>query len=206
MTCSPFVAPGLTAPDAPVVWLPDVEHAAIAANAQITTDVLLRDFVVTALRIRTHIHFDGHGRQIVTIENENYRATLIIGGAVLTLGAVHLRIGHISISELAGHVSRINGLAHLLINQRFMGPQRRPSPGDAKHLRNAIIALDGEQVGVSRREIATVIYGHKTVVGEWSEPSGRLKAMVKRDVLRGRRLVEGGWRDLITAGTFKAEA
>jgi hypothetical protein len=31
-----------------------------------------------------------------------------------------------------------------------------------------------------------------------------LKAVTKRDVLRGRRLIAGGWRDLLRAGSFVA--
>lgn len=169
-------------------------------------DAKSRDFSIAALHIRIHVHFDGLDRQIVTLENENCRVTLIIDGALTTGGPVHLRIGGVGVSNLADYVYRINGLAHLLIGQKYFGPQRRPGPVDARHIRNAIIAYDGENAGVARRQIASVIYGENAVRDEWTDPSGRLKATVKRDVLRGRRLVEGGWRDLIAAGTFRVDA
>lgn len=73
------------------------------------------------------------------------------------------------------------------------------------HYRNAIIAIDGERAGATRREIASVIYGHDDVDSEWGQ-SDRLKAMVKRDVQRGRRLLAGGWRDLVAGRTATPRA
>ena len=164
-----------------------------------------RDFTLTRLPVRAHVHFDGFGRQIVTLENASSRVTIIISGALATLGPVCLQIGWINLSDLSSHVYSLNALAHILMAQRYLGPPRRPATVDNRHLRNAIIAYDGECAGASRRQIAAVIYGENAIGNDWTDPSGRLKAMVKRDVLRGRRLVESGWRDLIAAGTFKKE-
>ena len=150
------------------------------------------------------MHFDGSGRQIVTLDDKICRVTVIVHGALVTFRHVHLQIGCISLSDLPAHVSRLNALAHVLGSQRYYGPIRRPATVDARHLCNAIIALDGEHAGATRRQIASIIYGVSVVSDEWAEPSGRLKAMVKRDVLRGRRLQAGGWRELVTAGSFKA--
>ena len=196
----------MPAADAPVVWLPDVEHAAIVARADVRGDASSRNFALATARLRAHLHFDGHGRQIITLDNESCRVTLIVDGALASLGPVRLCVGSVGVSGLADHVYRLNALAHVLIAQRYFGPLRRPGAVDARHLRNSIIALDGERAGASRRQIASVIYGQTAVSQQWNDPSGRLKAMVKRDVLRGRRLVSGGWRDLITAGSFRARA
>lgn len=202
----PFVAPELFALDAPVVWLPDVERAAIPARVQLEQSLDARTFTLPLDPSRVHVHFDGCGKQIVTIERDACRVTLIVAGALVTLGPVHLQIGWLRLSDLAGSVYHLNALAHLLMAQKYFGPLRRPGPVDARHLRNALLAYDGEHAGATRRKIASVIYGEDAVVEDWSEPSGRLKAMVKRDVLRGRRLVSSGWRDLITAGTYRPES
>lgn len=188
-----------------MVWLADVEQAAIPARAQLEVGSGTQKFALPLGPIRVHVHFDAHGRQIVTIERDGCRATLIIVGGLVTLGPVRLQIGWLRFSDLAGSVYQLNALAHLLFAQKYFGALRRPGPIDAQHLRNAIVAYDGERAGATRRQIASVIYGDDTVIQEWSDPSGRIKAMVKRDVLRGRRLVSSGWRDLITAGTYRPE-
>ncbi|MEQ1696749.1 MAG: DUF2285 domain-containing protein [Hyphomicrobiaceae bacterium] len=181
----------------------DLEHGAISARARVDVKSPVREFFLPRPPIRTHVHFDGFGRQIVTLESEICRATVIISGALVTLGPVDLQIGWIGLSDLAANVCRLNALAHLLMAQRYYGPIRRPAAVDGRHLRNAIIALDGERAGATRRQMATVIYGEKIVSDEWAAPSGRLKAMIKRDVVRGRRLSSGGWRDLVIAGSFR---
>ena len=201
--CAPFVGPELSPDDAPVVWLPDVEQAAIPVRVHANEIFGTRDFSLPLAPVRVHVHFDGYGRQIVTMENDVCRIVLIVDGAPVTLGPVRLQIGWVRLSCLAETVYQLNGLAHLLVAQRYFGPLRRPGPTDARHLRNAIIAYDGERAGASRRQIASFIYGEGAIKDEWSDPSGRLKAMVKRDVLRGRRLVSVGWRDLIVAGTLR---
>lgn len=204
--CAPFVAPQLSPFDAPVVWSFDIERFAIPARVQCCQDPTLHDFSLPRDPIRVHVHFDEHNRQIVIIENETYRVTLIADGALITLGSTCLKIGLISLSDLSASVQSLNALANILLGRRAHLPSRCPSPVDARHIANAIIANDGERAGAARRQIATVIYGEACVVDEWSHPSGRLKAMIKRDVLRGRRLVSSDWRDLAKAGTFRGQA
>ena len=65
-------------------------------------------------------------------------------------------------------------------------------------LRDALIALDGKCAGVTRREIARVIYGHAAVAAQWSDPSGGMKDRVKRSIKRGERLMSGGYRTLLS--------
>ena len=206
LACAPFADPGLLAHDAPVVWLLDLERTALPARAQIDTSSTRRDFALPSGPTRVHVHFDGVDRQIVTLDQDTCRVTLIVDGALLTLGPVCLQIGWLNFPGLPEFAFHLNALAHVLMAQRYFGPSRRPGTADARHLRNAIIAYDGECARASRRQIAAVIYGAAMVADQWSDPSGRLKAMVKRDVLRGRRLVSGGWRNLVSVGSFAAQA
>lgn len=206
LVCAPFAEPQLSPFEAPVLWLLDVERAALPARVQHTWKPQLNTFRLPREVIRTHVHFDARNRQIIVLENEICRTTLIADGALITLGAVRLQIGWIDLSDLAASAHHLNALAHILLARRYHGPSRRPAAVDARHLSNAIIAHDGERAGAMRRQIASVIYGEAVVDNEWSDPAGRLKAMVKRDVLRGRRLVTSGWRDLLTVGMFTVQA
>ena len=122
------------------------------------------------------------------------------------MAPVRLQFTSHGMTRLGQHIDALGALAHLLLDRRLAMPADRPGEVDRIKLRDAIIALDGERSGATRREIATVIYGAKRVAEEWSDPNGRLKAVIKRDLLRGRRMIAGGYRNLVAGGTFAIAA
>ena len=65
------------------------------------------------------------------------------------------------------------------------------------HLKAYLIALDGHIAGRSYREIAQVIYGVERVKDVWTSESQFLKDRVRRAVVRGIELMNGGYRDLL---------
>jgi hypothetical protein len=65
------------------------------------------------------------------------------------------------------------------------------------HLKAYLIALDGHLAGRSYREIAQVIYGVERVKDVWTSESQFLKDRVRRAVMRGIELMNGGYRDLL---------
>lgn len=65
-------------------------------------------------------------------------------------------------------------------------------------LRDALIAIDGERSGAKRREIANVIFGKPRVDADWSHPNRVLKDRIKRSIRRGRRLLAGAYRKLLS--------
>jgi len=58
-------------------------------------------------------------------------------------------------------------------------------------LRDGLIALDSLKLGMSRREIAIILYGHDKIEAEWS--SGHLKDSVKYLVRKAEALRDGGY-------------
>ncbi len=60
--------------------------------------------------------------------------------------------------------------------------------------RDAIVALDGRDVGASHRETAEVIVGIKRVREDWSARGGWLKERVRRALAKGEELRHGGYR------------
>lgn len=201
----PFVSPELPAPGSPVVWLPDRVVAKLTVTADLGDVIEDRDFSLSQLSVSAHIHFDATGHQIIVLQCETYQITLIVEGALVTLGDIRLQFSATAIHSLERHSAALKALLHVLNQHKLSGPSLRPGPADAMHYRNAIIAIDGERAGATRREIASAIYGRDDVDNEWSH-SDRLKAMVKRDVQRGRRLLAGGWRDLVAGGTVTPRA
>ena len=65
------------------------------------------------------------------------------------------------------------------------------------HLKSYLIALDGHLAGRSYREIAQVIYGVERVKDVWTSQSQFLKDRVRRAVVRGIELMNGGYRTLL---------
>lgn len=58
-------------------------------------------------------------------------------------------------------------------------------------------ALDGSSMGLSQREIAVALYGRNRVESDWGRGSDHLKSHVRRLILRGRWLMEGGYLSLL---------
>lgn len=65
------------------------------------------------------------------------------------------------------------------------------------HLRDYLIALDGDHNGATYRQIAQVIYGRDRVRSTWNAENRSLKDRVRRAVERGHDFMRGGYRDLL---------
>jgi hypothetical protein len=70
----------------------------------------------------------------------------------------------------------------------------RPSPSSLLEL-HTLQALDGTLAGASLRTIADVLFGTDAVADGW-HADGDLRARVRRLVLRGKKLMRGGYRRL----------
>jgi hypothetical protein len=153
-----------------------------------------------------HVHFRADGTQIVVVKSPAAHVTLVVQGHLVTVGGVCLTFAATTLSGIDQHLHALGAFAHIVLKRRLSEPPDRPGEAGRIHLRDAIIANDGERSGATRREIATVIYGAEEVANRWSNDDEKLKAVIKRDVLRGRRLIAGGWRDMVAGGTFRAVA
>ena len=67
--------------------------------------------------------------------------------------------------------------------------------------RNALIALDAYETGLTYFETAAIIYGEDRATEAWQSPSRAMKDEMRRALVRGRELRDGGYRDLLTAQT-----
>jgi len=161
---------------------------------------------VSSLPLNVHLHIDALERQHLIIKSANAHVVLLISGPLVSAGPVHIRIILEGLRHLDRDIASLSAFAQLVHGVSRRTVHGRPGPVEAIKLRDALIALDGERAGASRREIATVIYGAERVAEEWNEPSGRLKAVIKRDALRGRRIVAGGYLKLVAGGTNRARA
>ena len=173
----------------------------LSATASHTPAITTENLAIKNLPHVVHVHFDVRGRQFVVLKSSDFHITLIVAGALVTAAPFSITLGATRLADLDTQIRRLIALAHLVLGRRLTIPPDRPGQVERIKLRDAVIALDGERAGASRRQIASVIHGPARVAEDWTDPSGRLKAVTKRDVLRGRRLVSGGYRDLVSGGT-----
>jgi hypothetical protein len=67
--------------------------------------------------------------------------------------------------------------------------------------RNALIALDAHDAGLTYLETAAIIYGADRANEAWQSASRAMKDEMRRALARGRELRDGGYRDLLAAQT-----
>ncbi len=80
-------------------------------------------------------------------------------------------------------------------------PPGRPTDGwtvEAMRHRDALAALDRRKEGHSYREVAIFLYGEMAVRRDWNNPDQTMKNRAIRSVKRGFRMMEGGYRSLLT--------
>lgn len=86
--------------------------------------------------------------------------------------------------------------------QRVYGPcDDLEAPHWSRHslaLRNALIAYDCHQAGYSYLDTARFIYGEERATNAWSGASRAMKDEMKRALSKGRDLVGGGYKTLLT--------
>lgn len=156
------------------------------------------DFRIDRLPANTHLCIDSVGRQHFIFKTNQKRVGLKLDGAQAVLAPVRLLFSTVSMSG----VSKAAGEFALLNELLLSGSSKAVSSSKVRSVtrlefRDALIALDGNCAGATRREIACVIYGHERVAAEWSDPAGVMKDRVKRSLKRGQRLVDGGYRALL---------
>lgn len=69
---------------------------------------------------------------------------------------------------------------------------------EALRHRDALAALDRRSEGLSYREIGIFLYGKEVVLNDWTNPDQTMKNRVVRSVKRGLRMMNGGYRALLT--------
>lgn len=173
---------------------PFVLHATVRRERQAAAEDRLR---LAELPGRKSVLITADGVQHVLIR-EQYRAVQLIcdGDNVLDANAVltfHTHGFHFG-DRPALTYRRLRSLRRRL---RF-APSLFKSAPRARHLRNALIALDGDLAGLSQRQIGIRLYGDALVSEQWIDADARLRLRVKNAIKRGRALMAGDYRKLLS--------
>lgn len=202
--CAPFVAPRLAAPRAPVVWTSGSCVPAIEARTNRPNSSDAADFNLAKLPTESILVIDPDDVQHVVVKSRVGLVSLQIRGTLAAAGRTCITFFGIGIDALPAHRDAVALLADVLNSGSPATPRSHEWSVERLELRNAIIAIDGECVGASRRDIAAVTFGKKRVDEEWPDPDAPMRHKIKRDLARGRRLLAGGYRQLVKKGTARA--
>jgi hypothetical protein len=187
----------MAAPCAPTVWLAPIIDTQITANTDRPPATAMRDLHLAGLPPASHLLVDAVGVQHVVVKSPRDHATLHITGSLAAAGSVRVRFEVTGVEALPAHRDAITALTNLL-HPSAASPSKPGSwPVERLELRDALIALDGQCVGASRREVACVMLGSKLVDAEWPDPDAPLRHKIKRDLGRGHNLIDGGYRELL---------
>ena len=135
------------------------------------------------------------GRHHLVLTHGNRSVEVVCEGLDLLGSGITLRFQIDGLSQLNARMSVLETL-RAITQERPSRFQSRPRP-QILRLRDGLIALDGSLAGASYREIAEVIHGKETTREAWRSASRSLKDKLRRDVKRGRVLMEGGYRKLL---------
>ena len=179
------------------VWLPESGFSTLSAIADEPAkapNARQEDVFMPALASVEHILIDAGGRQHVALRGNRAAIQLTITGADITARPVALTILVLGIAAIGRACDQLDTL------RRILSPAQSHLPADPAwttrtiNLRDALITFDGRRAGASHREIATFIYGARTVAEDWD---AGLRERMQRRYTRAARLVAGGYRDFL---------
>lgn len=178
------------------IWRPDAYALALKATATAGAADRPDRLRLVDLPGRKTVLIAEDGAQHVLFNHEGRTVQLVCTGEDVLQDDIVLHC-HLS-GFCAGDrkVLAYQRLRSLWAHKRYAASLYKPA-SRAAHLKNALVALDGDLAGLSRRDIAIALYGERLVADQWTAPDGTMKARVRYAVKRGRALMSGGYRRLL---------
>jgi hypothetical protein len=187
--------------DADVFWIPALYARAL--TVQITprhpseADEIFEQ--TTAVCEITHLT-DRVGREYLLLRGNDHVVQVACSGLSL------LSVEPVRIKLIIDQVATLDDTLRVIAKaQRILGKAEYDISPDwtrtSLAYRNALIALDAHEAGLTYFETACIIYGKDRVDEAWRSASRAMKDEMRRALSRGRELRDSGYRDLLTAQT-----
>lgn len=188
-----FPDPVKSAASTPVFWHPDILTYHVNGTISHTNDntdetLSLQDFACQRMVLVNN------RTEHVNIRNAQESARLSLAGQSILLGECKYAFQVEGLSRLENVTETMRALTKL----RKVSTSTKPQHSQFEiHLRNYLVALDGNFAGRSYRDIAEVIYGRDRVRHVWTNETRHLKEGMRRAVRRGIEFMEGEYRTLL---------
>lgn len=190
--------PSRSALDVTPFWLPEVMSASFDAVFEPPTGLKADDLFLNWDKIpgRKHFLFTPGRREKLIIVAPGYAAQLALDTNAPPIPKTVCFSLKLGAGQLVGkHLREVEKFARVCYGRVIRYKPLRGMKPEA--LRNAIIALDGELAGVSRRRIASAIFGERLVAEDWNGGINSYKQRTKRLVDKGLPLMRYGYKKLL---------
>jgi len=195
--------PNLNALDADVFWSDGIYPRKLTVQVSPRQPSEMCEIYERTTSVCRVVHFsDRVGREQLLLKTRDCVVQVRCEGlSLLSLEPVRMKVVFDKFSELD---------AKLKLLERAMELYGDPKLDDAPRwtretlaLRNAMIALDCIEAGLSHFDCAKIIYGLQRAAADWKAPGGAMKSEMKRAFRKGVYLREGGYRDLLSSQKVK---
>ena len=190
-----FADPSIPARQAPVFWCRAALRHVIRVGAE-RSGRHQDPLTLSSFHAERTASIDVDGTLLVLMKGQGHHIPLEIHGLTVPTSPFAPLFEIDGLKDLGAQTDSLKRL------QRFTEPAAngasRASFGIDERLHHALIALDESLSGKTYRQIAIKIFGEKRVAEEWLGPSQFLKDRTRRLVAKGRELMLGGYRDLLS--------
>ena len=183
--------------DARLFWEMGWDPSAITVQAEPISPSHRDAFDITRFEAMVDLVVDDHGAEMLVLADGPRQIQLQVRGGTLRQGPVRLHYNLAGFDHLAAQTQTIIRLDSFRRLHRFPKSLFPPERAAAKWLR-ALRAFDGASAGASQREIAGAIFGEDIVREQWNGRSDYLRARVQRLIHFARRMVNGGYKQLLS--------
>ncbi len=189
---APFADPHTPSPDADVFWSPDAVTFALQGTAFRRP---MGDVDLVRLPAVRQLLVSAKGAQHLAFISEEKSLSVVLEGTPIAVAPVRVMFHVDGFEHL--HLAR-HGLAALsdFLHDKTHRENHHWTTTSLT-VRDALVALDGHQVGASYRDIATVIFGSRRTNEAWQSENNALKDRVRRVLKRGLILSQGAYREFL---------
>ena len=188
-----FADPVLAAPNSPVCWCSSPAAPLIDTIVQRTSDKTTPDLWIDNVATIRHVVLGPGNEQLVLIKDAVFAVALRLHGCRASLAPVNTSFLYRGLPDPDSIARSLSGLIRLIHHPDYRAHKDR----EHLFLRDALVALDGNSLGASYREIATIIYGPDATRAAWVSASRWMKDRVRRALAKGELLRDGAYRELL---------
>jgi hypothetical protein len=189
----PLVDPKCPAPFAPLCWTIAASAPVLEARAERASAPAPATLSLQGCAAARHIVVGPGGEEYLLFRDAERAATLRLEGARAGIGPVNVTFSVRGLPDPRQLADRFRTLRDLITSPR---PTAQPSRLRL-FLRDALLALDARQIGMSHREIAALLDAAEAPRDMGFRAKEFLRARVRHALLRGRQLRDGDYLKLL---------
>src|SRR5262245_30149403 len=189
----PLVDPKCRAPQAALCWTNAASAPVLEARAERASPGTPSALSVESCAAATHIVLGPAGDELILLRDAERATTLRLAGARASLGPVNVTFMIPGFPDPRQLAQRFRALQHLITSPKASAAPSRLRP----FLRDALLALDARQIGMSQRAIAALLDGAQADRANLRAKES-LRDRVRHVLLRGQQLRDGGYRKMLT--------